>query len=172
MTTRTKRKVVYRDGSDMWTYIGGQRRLPIQWSAWLSHTRPDPPSIEELEADIIRQQRVLHNARVIEARIAQERVQAQLAAMPQPKPQLLLSEERNTPVSSQPTPSVQVGLSQQSPTPEPTAQANAVEEPYVPEAPPQQLSYATPKRSGLPKTGKDQDWQPQSWQPAPARKRT
>jgi len=52
----------------MWKYTGGGKRLPIQWSAWLAHTRPHPPTIEELQADIARQQRVLANVALIEAR--------------------------------------------------------------------------------------------------------
>jgi len=61
---------------------------PVQWSAWLTHTRRHPPTLEvsifftyflsrlslnqkkkqELEADLNRQRRVLSNALVIEAR--------------------------------------------------------------------------------------------------------
>ncbi|KAJ3935805.1 MAG: hypothetical protein NXY57DRAFT_988176 [Lentinula lateritia] len=43
---RSKRSVKYRNPDDMWKYIGGSNRLPIQWSAWLAHTRPNPPSIQ------------------------------------------------------------------------------------------------------------------------------
>jgi hypothetical protein len=52
----------------MWKYIGGGKRLPIQWSAWLTHTRFHPPTIEELQADSRRQQRVLANVALIEAK--------------------------------------------------------------------------------------------------------
>ncbi|KAH9962945.1 hypothetical protein BC827DRAFT_1196051 [Russula dissimulans] len=38
----------------MWNYIGGARRLPVQWVSWLSHTRRDPPTLEELRADLER----------------------------------------------------------------------------------------------------------------------
>ncbi|KAI0806200.1 hypothetical protein BC629DRAFT_1151798 [Irpex lacteus] len=44
---RTKRVVKYRHGYDMWTYIAGKRRLPVQWTAWLTHTRVHAPTIEE-----------------------------------------------------------------------------------------------------------------------------
>ncbi|THU80779.1 hypothetical protein K435DRAFT_779390 [Dendrothele bispora CBS 962.96] len=64
---RTKRMVQYKKGEDMWSYVGGQRRLPIQWTAWLAHTRPSPPTLQELQHDLLRQQRVLHNARLLEA---------------------------------------------------------------------------------------------------------
>ncbi|EAU89447.2 hypothetical protein CC1G_07673 [Coprinopsis cinerea okayama7 len=70
--SRPKRTVVYRREEDMWDYIGGTKRLPIQWSAWLSHTRPNPPTIEELEADLQRQIRVKYNASLIEAKDREE----------------------------------------------------------------------------------------------------
>jgi len=52
----------------MWKYTGGGKRLPIQWSAWLTHTRLYPPTIDELQADIRRQQRVFANVALIEAK--------------------------------------------------------------------------------------------------------
>ncbi|KAF9528336.1 hypothetical protein CPB83DRAFT_854416 [Crepidotus variabilis] len=63
-----KRTVQYSEADDMWKYIGGSKRLPIQWSAWLTHTRLQPPTLQELEADIARRQRVLANAALIDAR--------------------------------------------------------------------------------------------------------
>ncbi|KAF8190445.1 hypothetical protein BJ912DRAFT_850177 [Pholiota molesta] len=66
--TITKRTVQYSDPEDVWKYIGGGRRLAIQWSAWLTHTRKHPPTIQELQADMARRQRVLANAAIIEAR--------------------------------------------------------------------------------------------------------
>ncbi|KAF8884895.1 hypothetical protein CPB84DRAFT_1685717 [Gymnopilus junonius] len=65
---RTKRTVQYYDPEDVWKYIGGGKRLAIQWSAWLTHTRKDPPTLEELQADLRRQQRVLANVALIEER--------------------------------------------------------------------------------------------------------
>ncbi|KAK0192840.1 hypothetical protein F5146DRAFT_1041697 [Armillaria mellea] len=68
---RTKRTVKYRN-DDMWLYIGGPKRLPVQWSAWLSHTRQDPPTLQELQIDLARQERVFRNATLIEARDREE----------------------------------------------------------------------------------------------------
>ncbi|KAK0470498.1 hypothetical protein IW261DRAFT_1676410 [Armillaria novae-zelandiae] len=68
---RTKRTVKYRN-DDMWLYIGGPKRLPVQWSAWLSHTRQNPPTLQELQIDLARQERVLRNAALIEARDREE----------------------------------------------------------------------------------------------------
>lgn len=65
---RSKRTVKYRKNEDMWAYVASGKRLPVQWSAWLTHTRPDPPSIEELHVDIARQERVKVNAAILEAK--------------------------------------------------------------------------------------------------------
>ncbi|KAI0918571.1 hypothetical protein AcV5_002524 [Taiwanofungus camphoratus] len=65
---RTKRIVKYKHGQDMLDYASGGRRLPVQWSSWLTHTRPHPPTLEELHADLERQKRVLLNAALIAAR--------------------------------------------------------------------------------------------------------
>ncbi|KAF8155643.1 hypothetical protein B0H34DRAFT_714199 [Crassisporium funariophilum] len=66
--SRPKRTVQYHNEEDVWKYIGGGKRLPIQWSAWLTHTRAQPPTLEELQADMARQQRVMANVAIIEAR--------------------------------------------------------------------------------------------------------
>ncbi|KZT69938.1 hypothetical protein DAEQUDRAFT_725917 [Daedalea quercina L-15889] len=72
-TSRTKRVVKYRPGADMLTYVAGKKRLPVQWTAWLTHTRLRPPTVEELHADLERQLRVQRNAALIEARDREER---------------------------------------------------------------------------------------------------
>ncbi|KAF5379212.1 hypothetical protein D9615_005888 [Tricholomella constricta] len=54
---------------------GYQVCFMLQWSSWLSHTRPLPPTLEELQADLERQQRVRANVALIEARDREERAQ-------------------------------------------------------------------------------------------------
>ncbi|KAI0823005.1 hypothetical protein BC628DRAFT_633514 [Trametes gibbosa] len=71
-TARTKRVVKYAEGRDMWAYVGGKKRLAIQWTSWLTHTRHHAPTLEELHADLERQRRVLFNAALIEARDREE----------------------------------------------------------------------------------------------------
>lgn len=136
----------------MWTYIASARRLPglyihlssalrsyfwsqflyythfspcaVQWSSWLTHTRPNPPTVEvgqsfdvveisscwlilrkfiviqELQADLARQQRVKINAAILEAKDQEERVKkARLAA-----PSLHSETERHPPSASQNAP--------------------------------------------------------------------
>jgi hypothetical protein len=31
---------------ELWEYPGAQRRLPVQWTAWLTHTRARPPTVD------------------------------------------------------------------------------------------------------------------------------
>ncbi|CCM03270.1 uncharacterized protein FIBRA_05398 [Fibroporia radiculosa] len=76
---RTKRVVEYTRGQDILQYVSGGKRLPVQWSAWLTHTRSHPPTLEELQSDLERQRRVLFNAAVIEARDREERALQQIA---------------------------------------------------------------------------------------------
>ncbi|KAF8631343.1 hypothetical protein AX15_002455 [Amanita polypyramis BW_CC] len=73
---RTKRMVQYRHPDDMWEYIGGGRRLSVQWTSWLTHTRFHPPTLEELQVDLERQQRVKADAALIEARDNENRVRS------------------------------------------------------------------------------------------------
>ena len=54
------------------------KEVPIQWDAWMRHTRREPPTIEELVKDLERQRMVQHNARVLDMR--EQAAQAQLAA--------------------------------------------------------------------------------------------
>ncbi|KAF8438062.1 hypothetical protein L210DRAFT_3545355 [Boletus edulis BED1] len=80
----------------MWTYIASGKRLSVQWNAWLTHTRSDPPSIEELKADLERQHRVQMNAAILEARDKEEREHMVRLAQPPgshpPVPELRLGE--------------------------------------------------------------------------------
>ncbi|KAG0704902.1 hypothetical protein DFH29DRAFT_909082 [Suillus ampliporus] len=79
---RSKRTVKYRKNEDMWAYVASGRRLPVQWSAWLTHTRSDPPTIEELQKDLARQQRVKINAAILEAKDQAEKANAARVAAP------------------------------------------------------------------------------------------
>ncbi|KAF7344572.1 hypothetical protein MSAN_01939300 [Mycena sanguinolenta] len=65
---RPRRSVKYSGSQDMWKYVGGSKRLPVQWSSWLTHTRSEPPTMEELQADLIRQERVRRNVMLLNAR--------------------------------------------------------------------------------------------------------
>ncbi|KAG1823480.1 uncharacterized protein BJ212DRAFT_1261970 [Suillus subaureus] len=60
----------------------------VQWSAWLTHTRPDPPSIEELQADLARQQRVKLNVAILEAKDEAERANRERLDTPGHHPEI------------------------------------------------------------------------------------
>ncbi|KAF5371648.1 hypothetical protein D9758_003497 [Tetrapyrgos nigripes] len=47
----------------------------VQWTAWLAHTRSDPPTLGELQRDVVRQQRLLHNVRILEEADQKQREQ-------------------------------------------------------------------------------------------------
>ncbi|KAI0261588.1 hypothetical protein BC834DRAFT_459221 [Gloeopeniophorella convolvens] len=156
---RTRRRVEYKVYDDMWDYIGGARRLPVQWTSWLSHTRPDPPTLDELHSDLERQRRVLHNAAVIAARDQEERgrISAAHAHVEIPEP---------TFTSPQITSAVENGgfveHTAHEVAPAPMASQNADNpSPGV-----------LPSHSAeLPSFGRDKDWQPETWSPQAARRR-
>ncbi|KAJ7064887.1 hypothetical protein C8F01DRAFT_1249893 [Mycena amicta] len=82
---RPRRTVKYRSSDDVYKYIGGHKRLAVQWSSWLTHTRPDPPTLEELQADSIRQERMRRNVALLQARDRDD-VQLRIAeSTPRPK---------------------------------------------------------------------------------------
>ncbi|KAI9458571.1 hypothetical protein BJY52DRAFT_1212084 [Lactarius psammicola] len=155
---RTRRRVQYRVYEDMWHYIGGTRRLPgsFQWVSWLSHTRPDPPSLEELQADLERQRRVLHNVAVLQARDRDERARISAVQAPSVTESPPLPTTENLPMGQrhENTQSVEA--------PEPP--------PYSSHSKPKQASHPSPV-SELPPIGKDRDWQPEAWTPQTTRRR-
>ncbi|GAB1519362.1 hypothetical protein RhiTH_002428 [Rhizoctonia solani] len=84
----------------------------VQWTSWLSHTRPDPPTIQrdsldreahaqELQADLLRRQRLQQNVRMIEARDREERERQMISAQAEPRPlRVTQGDVRSDPQSS------------------------------------------------------------------------
>ncbi|KAI9509042.1 hypothetical protein F5148DRAFT_1283375 [Russula earlei] len=154
---RARRRVRYKVDEDMWDYVGGAKRLPVQWVSWLSHTRENPPTLEELRADLARQRRVLYNASIIEARDREERARISAAAA--------------TPITEVPATSTPQGIRTRrqasSPDsfdvlerPQPSSETHELKRPSLP-------SHG----SALPAAGKDRDWQPAAWTPRTMRRR-
>ncbi|KAJ3746744.1 hypothetical protein DFH05DRAFT_977246 [Lentinula detonsa] len=150
--SRSKRSVTYRNQDDMWNYIGGSKRLP-------THTRTNPPSVQELQMDLIRQHRVQHNAALIEASFQQERAQLRLQDgasstssefQPSQIQDPLSNSTANSASSSSPSLAPKV-------SPAPPSESKAIPNP---ESSPGAHRPAT----SLPKTGSD-EWQPESWAP-------
>ncbi|KAJ7485401.1 hypothetical protein FB451DRAFT_55912 [Mycena latifolia] len=135
---RPKRTVQYSGAGDMWKYVGGNKRLAVQWSAWLTHTRPDPPTLEELHADLVRQERMRHRVALLDAR---DRAEAAASAVVAPP----LSPSARIP-SPPPAPDPPAD-----PAPEPIPKANAAEPSEPPSQRPPPASPAEP--------------QPQPWTP-------
>ncbi|PVF97384.1 hypothetical protein CPB86DRAFT_707041 [Serendipita vermifera] len=97
---RTKRMIVYRPAERKWDYVSGKAQLPVQWRMWLTHTRYDPPTIEELQVDIARQRRIQQSALQLEAQYEEERQAQQLLPEPQSNSSVQNQEEvrKGTPV--------------------------------------------------------------------------
>lgn len=151
--------------------------IAVQWSAWLTHTRHFPPTLEvcliggyeqshpwsdrpiqELHADVVRQQRVRANVELIEAREREERAEVQRlnaigasthSAIPQPtEPQAQALEPTPIPIL---TPTLN-----SSTTPPPTMAPNDVQHP----------SARSKLANTLPKVPSSSDaYEPQSWTP-------
>ncbi|KAH9979765.1 hypothetical protein BJV74DRAFT_779922, partial [Russula compacta] len=154
---RTRRRVQYRVYEDMWDYVGGARRLPVQWLSWMSHTRTDPPTLEELRADLERQRRVLHNASILQARDQEERARISTASA--------------YPVVESPSSSTPQGICT-------GQQGSSLCSSDGLEGPPPSSQIHDPKKasppshtSELPPIGKDRDWQPETWTPQTTRGR-
>ncbi|KAH9855344.1 hypothetical protein C2E23DRAFT_617651 [Lenzites betulinus] len=152
--SRTKRVVKYADGRDMWAYVGGKKRLAIQWTSWLTHTRQHAPTLEELHADLARQRRVLFNAALIEARDREEA--ARIAA----------SQQVLTPGHIQ-APLEQVGEAPEDTAASTTASMTATE----PQNPPETTHVEPPTDRPQPPAEQWSPWkpppsdEPHSWQP-------
>ncbi|BEI86252.1 hypothetical protein CcaverHIS002_0605390 [Cutaneotrichosporon cavernicola] len=78
---RTKRTVEYADSPTSYAYSSpedyrrGTAQLPVQWTAWMSHTRATPPSMDELRKDAARQAALRVRVAMIEAREKAERIE-------------------------------------------------------------------------------------------------
>lgn len=125
---RPIRRVEYGEASDDVVQNANRaRQLPVQWTSWLSHTRPDPPTLQELQADILRRQRLQQNVWAIEAR---EREERERLAVQQSENLRLTQPEQ-----------AQVSLREPSPNLPPREQPKSVEDPWEKarrEAPPDQ----------------------------------
>lgn len=56
-------------------YRLGTQQLPVQWTAWMSFTRSEPPTMDELKRDYIRQERLRQRVAEIEQREKLERIE-------------------------------------------------------------------------------------------------
>ncbi|WWC71255.1 uncharacterized protein I206_105208 [Kwoniella pini CBS 10737] len=71
---RMKRFVQYKKNRDLAEYSRSELKPPVQWRAWLSHTRVEPPNLEELKNDFKRQENLQPKIKAIELREKEERI--------------------------------------------------------------------------------------------------
>ncbi|KAJ2897194.1 hypothetical protein IWW38_001801 [Coemansia aciculifera] len=63
---RTRRHVIYKRNIDVAEY--NDQIIPIQWQAWMRHTRSQPPTIQELLRDVERRRRMAENVHQLTAK--------------------------------------------------------------------------------------------------------
>ncbi|GAA6026686.1 hypothetical protein JCM8202_002372, partial [Rhodotorula sphaerocarpa] len=69
---KNKRYVEYYESKPLSDY--SYESIPVQWSSWLRRTRREPPSLEELQRDHVRQLRLQENVRRLELEYRAEKV--------------------------------------------------------------------------------------------------
>lgn len=66
-TRRTMTAAGYRGGPTNMSPAGyNSDKIPVQWRSWLSHTRLEPPTLEEIMADLQRQALVQQRAKQLD----------------------------------------------------------------------------------------------------------
>ncbi|KAF2020962.1 hypothetical protein BU24DRAFT_404022 [Aaosphaeria arxii CBS 175.79] len=167
-SNRKRRIVKY----SRWTHYGDVNVDP-GWMQWLRHTRYDPPSLAEQRADIARQERIKLLAAQADARWAAKESaldkpdQEQQPHLLEPKePQMAsdrvdIEQEMGDRVSTtrSPEPARDTEGTEGGPTTTAPKKFKAKKEPK--ESP---FKSATPSNPG-------DEWQPESWTPAPAKRR-
>ncbi|KAJ1646267.1 hypothetical protein LPJ64_002237 [Coemansia asiatica] len=73
-SSRTRRRVVYSKHLTVSEYRDDI--IPVQWQAWMRHTREQPPTVQELIQDVQRRKRLAENVRKLVA-LEQEQEQEQ-----------------------------------------------------------------------------------------------
>ncbi|KAJ2637590.1 hypothetical protein GGF40_002246 [Coemansia sp. RSA 1286] len=76
--SRTRRHVVYKKYLTVSEY--SDDIIPVQWQAWMRHTREQPPTAQELIQDIQRRERLAENVRRLAA-LEQEQKNEQAQAI-------------------------------------------------------------------------------------------
>jgi NADH:ubiquinone oxidoreductase subunit len=69
-----RRSVIYQDGRNHLSQYDPDS-IPVQWQAWMRHTRLDPPTLQELQLDLQRQAVTELNVKKLEEKEKQEMAQ-------------------------------------------------------------------------------------------------
>ncbi|KAF1957187.1 hypothetical protein CC80DRAFT_411775 [Byssothecium circinans] len=145
----------------------GDVNVPPQWMQWLRHTRFDPPSIADQQADIYRQDRMKVLAAEADARWAA-------------KPSALDAPDKQQPVHMLESRDPDAGIKQSSDKEvraSTSEEQDVIEEQQTGDAPTvktRKYMRTEPKDSPWKQAAKGNpgdEWQPTSWSPGPARRR-
>lgn len=143
--TKPRRTVKYvKDGH----YTDNQ--VTPQWMSWLRYTRPQAPTLSELEQEVVRIQSTRQNAALVSARWEEERARLKLSS-----PTTTNHEETKHTIDRQ---NERMGTIQEAREQEESVQggkSNAAESDYIP-------APGTRDEKG--------EWQPESWSPGPVRR--
>lgn len=162
-----------------WTHHGDVK-VPPQWSQWLRHTRFEPPTIAELQTDVVRQQRIKMLAAEADARWAS-------------KPSFLDAPDKQQPVQMLESKDHSAGIRQANTRVEEAGRESErhsiiqSQEEIVSDVAAEKADESSPKvpkrMKKKTKESKDSpwkeaargnpgdDWQPKEWTPSPARRR-
>jgi NADH dehydrogenase [ubiquinone] 1 alpha subcomplex assembly factor 2 len=72
-----RRSVTYEDGRNHISEYD-PNSIPVQWQAWMRHTRPDPPTIQELQNEVERQIQTQENIK----KLAEKRIEEEANRIP------------------------------------------------------------------------------------------
>ncbi|KAI9250542.1 hypothetical protein BDA99DRAFT_522793 [Phascolomyces articulosus] len=100
---RWKRWVQMKEGGDD-VGVFEENKLPVQWQAWLRHTRYEPPAIQELVKEQHRLQRLQQKVRQLEIEADEERERLAVAALNEVKQQQSLKVEQSQKMEEQEKP--------------------------------------------------------------------
>ncbi|KAF2197890.1 hypothetical protein GQ43DRAFT_443840 [Delitschia confertaspora ATCC 74209] len=161
-SNRNRRIVKY----SRWTHYGDVNISP-SWVQWLRHTRFDPPSLAEQQADVIRQERI----KMLAAQ-ADERWAAKPSFLDPPnKQQPTQMLESREPVGSVGQTNTKAQRSEEATAQHVQKEADSGNgAPKLPEKTAKKPKDSPWKQPPV-KSNPGEDWQPQSWTPAPAKKR-
>ncbi|KAK3210095.1 hypothetical protein GRF29_44g1679242 [Pseudopithomyces chartarum] len=167
---RTRRIVEYPSGvyhSDV--------NVPPQWAQWLRQTRFDAPTIQEQQHEVLRQERIKLLAAQADARWASKPSAVDAPDKQQPV-HMLESRDQTTGISQPATTTTTSSSTTTRAEPPPSVTEDSIQEHAPPklkeEKPMQTEPKPSPWKPAAAKGNPGDEWQPASWSPAPARKRS
>ncbi|KAF1937383.1 hypothetical protein EJ02DRAFT_56358 [Clathrospora elynae] len=140
------------------THFGDVQVSP-SWMQWLRHTRFEPPSVAEQQQDLLRQERMKTLAAQADARWAL-------------KPSALDAPDKQQPVQMLQSRDPESGVTQTTADQETRDRPRLVPAPTEDAPTMRQRTKKEPRDSPWGQAAQNEEWQPQGWSPAPAKRRT